>query len=114
VTEALQYVNADKVKFSAPYQRTASRLDLLIVSFLILGPFYRVQVVVQAAQAGGMSSDGDSEVSDGDDATNEQLQQRYLHGGGMMDGGSAATTAAHAGSFMFSRHVICRRVLISL
>jgi hypothetical protein len=56
-----------------------------------------VQVVVQAALAGGMSSDGESEVSDGDDATNEQLQQQYLQGGSVMDGGGAAATAARAG-----------------
>jgi hypothetical protein len=50
---------------------------------------------VQAAQAEDMGSDGDSEVSDGDDATNEQLQQQYLHSGGMMHfGGGAAPSSA--------------------
>jgi hypothetical protein len=54
---------------------------------------YGVQVVVVAAQADDMGSD--SEVSDGDDATNEQLQQQYLHSGGMMDfGGGAAPSSA--------------------
>jgi hypothetical protein len=67
------------------------------------------QVVVQAARAGDMGSDGDSEVSDGDDATNEQLQQQYLHCGGAMDGGSATAAPAHAGSFLLKRNVMSIR-----
>ena len=62
------------------------------------------QVVVQAAQAEDMGSDGDSEVSDGDEATNTQLQQQYLQGGGfdMMGGGAAAAPApARAGQLSF-------------
>jgi hypothetical protein len=55
------------------------------------------QVVVQAVQAEDMGSDGDSEVSAGDDETNAQLQQQYLQGGGMMDGGAAAPAPARAG-----------------
>jgi hypothetical protein len=65
-----------------------------------------MQVVVQAAQAGGMSSDGDSEVSDGDDVTNEQLQQQYLHGGATMDGCSAPATPARAYLFVFEIRVL--------
>ena len=56
-----------------------------------------------------MGSDGDSEVSDGDDATNEQLQQQYLHCGGAMDGGSATAAPAHAGSFLLKRNVMSIR-----
>ena len=59
------------------------------------------QVVVQAAQAEDMGSDGDSEVSDGDEATNAQLQQQYLHTGGIIDGGAAAPAPARAGGLSF-------------
>jgi hypothetical protein len=59
-------------------------------------------VVVQAAEAGEMDS-GESEVSDGDEATNEHLQQQYLQGGGIMEGGGMAA-APRPGSFIFFEH----------
>lgn len=66
---------------------------------------------MQAAQAEDMGSDGDSEVSDGDDATNEQLQQQYVHGGGMMSfGGAAAAAPSPAGLLPLEPALLlCRR-----
>ncbi len=57
---------------------------------------------MQAVEAKGMGSDSDSEVSDGDDATNEQLQQQYAQGGGMLEGGGAAAASARTGSLSFN------------
>lgn len=68
VTEALQYVSAEKV-------------------------------AVQAVEAKGMDSD-DSEVSDGDEAANQQLQQQYLQNGGMIEGGGAAAAPSRPGPQM--------------
>ena len=95
VTEALQYTHADKVSAAAAVSPSPPpRLSRPILHAITCGG----QVIVQAAQAEDMGSDGDSEVSDGDDATNEQLQQQYVHGGGMMSfGGAAAAAPSPAG-----------------
>ena len=61
---------------------------------------------MQAVEAKDMGSDSDSEVSDGDEATNEQLQQQYVHGGGMFEGGGAAAAPSRTGPFLFKHALL--------
>ena len=54
-----------------------------------------------------MDSD-DSEVSDGDEAANQQLQQQYLQNGGMIEGGGAAAAPSRPGCrIMQARSSLC-------